>query len=101
VDDLAVTRRCNGADSFGRFEDDDLAAGLRQPARDRKTDHAGTDYDALNFFHFAVRIRAWLADFRSGTGELTPRPGSIAFAPYRIVLDDFSWKTPDLPATDF
>ena len=51
VDHLAVARRRDGADPFGRLQDDDLAAGLRQPARDRKTDHARTDHDALDFVH--------------------------------------------------
>ena len=51
VDHLAVARRGDGADALGRLQDDDLAPGLRQPPRDRKTDHARTDNDALNLVH--------------------------------------------------
>jgi hypothetical protein len=54
-------------DSLGRFQDDDLAAGLCQPARDRKTDHPGTDHDALNFFHSQFESGLGLLVFRSGT----------------------------------
>ena len=42
---------------LGRLQDDDLAAGLRQPPRDRKADHSRADDDALNFVHFAVQLR--------------------------------------------
>src|SRR5712664_1044522 len=51
VDHFAVARRGNGADTFGRFQNDHLAAGLCQPPGDGKTDHPRTDDDALNFVH--------------------------------------------------
>src|SRR5258707_15339725 len=51
MDHLAVARRCHGADTFRRLHNDHLAAGLRQPPRDRKPDHPGTDNDAFNLVH--------------------------------------------------
>src|SRR5260370_15061045 len=51
MDHLAVARRCHGADTFRRLHNDHLAAGLRQPPRDRKPDHPGTDNDAFNVVH--------------------------------------------------
>jgi len=41
----------DGADTFGGLQDDHLAAGLRQPPSDRKTDHPRTDNDTLNLVH--------------------------------------------------
>ena len=51
VDHLAVARGRDGADAFGRLQHDHLAARLRQPPCDRKTDHPRTDNDALNLVH--------------------------------------------------
>ena len=51
VDHLAVARRGDGADPLGRLQHDHLAAGLRQPPRDGKTDHPRTDNDALDLVH--------------------------------------------------
>ena len=51
VDHLAVARGGDGADAFGRFQHDDFAAGLRQPPRDRETDHARADDDAIDPIH--------------------------------------------------
>ena len=56
VDHLAVARGRHGADRLGRLQHDHLAAGLRQPPRDRKADHARTDNDALNLVHSRLQI---------------------------------------------
>ena len=51
MDHLAVARRRHGADAFRGLQHDDLAAGLRQPPRHGKADHAGADDDAINSVH--------------------------------------------------
>ena len=87
VDHFAVARRGDGADTFRRLQDDDLAAGLRQPPRNRKTDHPRTNDDALNFVHSRVQIRG-LRVVRSGVEPRAGvRPGSLGVH-YRSVEDD-------------
>src|SRR5258707_14858900 len=54
VDHLAVARRCYGADTFRRLQDDHLAACPRQAPRDGKADHPRTGNDALNLVHSQV-----------------------------------------------
>jgi hypothetical protein len=51
VDHLAVARGRDGADAFGGLQHDHLAACLREPPGDRKTDHPRTDNDALYLVH--------------------------------------------------
>ncbi len=77
VDHLAVARRGHGADTLGRLQHDHLAAGLRQPPRDRKTDHPRTDNDALDLVHSPLQIR--IAGYRINARlvQWLPRPGSI------------------------
>ena len=67
VDHLAVARRGDGADALSRFQHDHLAAGLGQPARDRKADDASTNNDALNLVHGQLGVR-----------DLARRSGSAA-----------------------
>src|SRR5882724_9924384 len=51
VDHFTVARGGDGADALGSLQHDDLAAGLREPPRHRKSDDAGPDNDALNPVH--------------------------------------------------
>src|SRR5579862_10421 len=51
VDDFAVARGSDGADSFGRLQHDHLAAALSQLPRHGKADHSRPDNDALDLFH--------------------------------------------------
>ena len=68
----------------------DLAARLCEPPGDRKTDHPGTDHDAIHFIH-----REFESSLVGGPRwrRISP-PGapsrSIALAHYRVVWDDLS-----------
>src|SRR5579872_1403499 len=62
MDHLAVARGGDGANSLGRFQDDDLAAALCQPPGDGKTDDSRTDDDTLDLVHSKILIRIPLCD---------------------------------------
>ena len=52
MDHLAVPRGGDRADALSRFQHDHFATGLGEAPRDRQTDHARPNYDALNLVHF-------------------------------------------------
>ena len=104
VDHLAVARGCHGADAFGRLQNDHLAAGLRQPPRDRKADHPRTDDDALNLVHSRLesglpcgrpRRTPLLASIRGRCRRIIALLGMISFEqPVVFVSERFPNRVP-------
>jgi hypothetical protein len=71
---------------------------LSHPSRHPETDHTGADHDAINFFHSQSESGLGLPISDPATGELTPHRGSVAFALYCIVQDDFRGKRSGISA---
>ncbi len=95
VDHLAVARRGDRADALGRLQNNDLAARLCEPPGDGKTDHPGTDHDAIHSIHAKFESSLvggprWRRISPPGT-----RSRSIALAHYRVVWDDLSGDPPN------
>src|SRR6185437_9337800 len=51
MDDLAVARAGAGAETVGRFEDENFTAGLRQRSRHRQAHDASADDDRVDVVH--------------------------------------------------
>jgi hypothetical protein len=61
---------------------------LCEPPGDRKADHPGTDYNAIDFIHSQFESGLVGASRRVAISPVGARSRSIAFAHYRVVWDD-------------
>jgi hypothetical protein len=77
VDDFAVARAHPRPDGVFRLDDYDLAASLRQRARDRETDNTGADNEAFDCIHGGLqRVGGDDAQQPAAAGQTSTMPPS-------------------------